>query len=281
MAPRQPKTKEAVLDQIINDMLDTLQDSVGLFHIDQRKINEYLKKADTNKSGDFSSYHYIHALIHTIKCEYNLAEKKYKTALRLSSNNIPMLNNYATLLVDAGSYEEAFNIAQKLINDFRVTERITYNIIYNLMLRTLDVKYFDPFLENNDVMDYLKPVYALKSLKDGLSEISISIDEYRNFMAFLCDFIWKETRQNFRPRFTIVNDSEEYLLIEVFLDINSDEMLYLDSKFKEEYIDHIFDNNKYDSLGKFVVSFNQESSRHDNTKNPNDLYLGIKEGLMV
>lgn len=281
MAPHQPKTKEELLDQIINDILSNLQDGVGLFQIDRKKINEYLKNADANKSGDFAAYHYIHALIHTIKCEYNLAETKYKTALRLSPNNTPMLNNYATLLVDAGSYEEAFNIAQKLINDFRVTDRITYNIIYNLMLRTLNIKYFKPFLENRDVMNYLKPVYALKSLKDGLSEVNISIDEYRNFMAFFCDFIWKETRQNFRPRFTIVNDSEEYLLIEVFLDVNSDEVLYLDSKFKEEYIDHIFDNNKYDSLGKFVVSFNQKSSRYDNTRNPDDLYLGTKQGLMI
>ena len=78
MAPRQPKTKEAVLDQIINDILDTLQDSVGLFHFDQRKINEYLKKQILTSQGTFHPYHYIHALIHTIKCEYSLAEKNIK-----------------------------------------------------------------------------------------------------------------------------------------------------------------------------------------------------------
>ena len=91
----------------------------------------------------------------------------------------------------------------------------------------------------------------------------------------------KRTRQQFIPRFSIDNGLDRHLKIEVFLNINTQEAAELNSEFTTYFVDYIFDKERHDLSGKFLVFFKQQKSRYDGTESPDALYLGINEELVA
>lgn len=286
MTTRQPKTKEEVLNDISNEILNNyLEGASGLCKFSKREFNKYLKQADVNKSGDFAMFHYIHALIYTVQHKYESAREKYIAALRINPSNVAVLNNYAALLIDLCCYDEAFEIVNKLINLYKLNGDVTINSLIRLSVRTLSTSYLDGFSEekvtpeNNQIKFKLSE--QITALEKDIQEIGISNKEYTEYFEFLSKFILNETNQTFHPRFSIDNGLDRQLNIEVFLDINSEEASYLDSEFRSLYLDYIFDNERHNLLGKFVVFFRQKKNRYDGTENLEALYLGMNKELVA
>lgn len=286
MTTRQPKTKAEVLNDISNEILDKYLEGVtGLCEFKERSFKKYLEQAEKNKTGSFATYHYILALIYTAQHKYESAYKKYKVALNLNAYDIPTLNNFATLLVNMNKYDEAFEVLDKLITDYNVNIESTFNNIIKISLRTLDSSYLNRFSDNKLAFIYfedtLKVKPQLNDLRNDIQEIGILVKEYTEYLEFLSKFVLEKTNQTFYPRFSIDNGLDKQLNIEVFLDINSEEASYLDSEFRNLYLDYVFDNELHNLLGKFVVFFRQCKNRYDGTKNPDALYLGMNTELVA
>jgi len=286
MATLQPKTKQEILNDISNGILNNyLEGMSGLCRLSTKEFNKYLKQADANKSGDFAMFHYIHALIYTAQHKYEDAHGKYVAALRINSSNVAILNNYATLLIDLCRYDKAFEIVNKLMKLYNLNGDVTINSLIRLSVRTLNTSYLDEISEGKVTPEIyqtkLKLCEQIIALKRDIQEIGISNEEYTEYFEFLSKFVLNETNQTFHPRFTIDNGLDGQLNIEVFLDINSKEVSYLDSEFRSLYLDYIFDNERQNLLGKFVVFFRQKKNRYDGTDNLDALYLGMNKELVA
>lgn len=280
MAPRQPKDKEQFLDDLSNEIVSRyLERKSGLFVANDKELKSYLRKADTNRGGNYATYHYINALIYTIKCQYNKAIHSYNVALQNDPNDVAIMNNYATLLVDIDKCNQAYEIVVKLIKQYKCYSEATMNNLYRIALKTLDVSYFQEFKDDEIVIGYLELTKQFKKLKEDIVKVDISLNEYNEYIQLLSRFISEKTRQNFKPRFSIDNGLDRNLNIEVFLDVDLDEAAYLNSEFKTHYIDYVFDNERHGLLGKFVVFFRQEKNRYNGIENPDALYLGMNEEL--
>lgn len=286
MVPRAPKTKEQVLQEISNEILDEyMLDMSGLCKphtsITRKKLTRLLDKAEKHKEGNYADYHYIYALMHTVLLEYGKALNKYKTALNIAPNDVTILSNYAALLLETHNYKEAAKILEDLILNYKVYDETIMNNFYRIILDTLDFSLLDKFRKDEKVQSYLGQVYELQSLHENLSLIDISIDEYRKFMRLLTDFICRRTRQSFKPRFTINRGLDRNLKIEIFLNVNVDQASQLDSEFQSILLDYVFEHDCFDFLGKFIVFFRQLNSRYDGIEKPDALFLGMNEELIA
>jgi|26BtaG_2_1085354.scaffolds.fasta_scaffold04969_3 hypothetical protein len=280
MAILKPKTKEDALDNISNEILDKyLLNKSGLHAFSECELKKYLDKAEDNKAGNYATYHYIHALVYTVKYQYKNAEYSYKVALQNDSSDLTILSNYTTLLIEMNKYAEAYEIAKDLIRHHKFYKEALMNNLYRIALSTLELSYLEDFADDEIVIGYLKGTEEFLRLREDLSSIEVSVSEYTEFMELLSKFVLQETRQNFRPRFSIDNGLDRNLKIELFLDINADEAVYLDSKFTDFFVDYVFDNNRHDLLGKFVIFFRQDKNRYDGTEDPEALYLGVHEEI--
>lgn len=282
MAPYQPKDKAQFLDALSNEIVNKyLERKSGLLKVDNRELESCLEKADANKDGSYATYHYINALIYTIKCQYNKARHSYNVALTLDPNDVAIMNNYATFLIDNNEYNKAYEIVVKLIRDYKCYGEATMNNLYKIALRKLDTSYFQEFKDDEIVTGYLELTKQFEKLKEDISLVNISLNEYTNFMELLLKFVSEKTRQSSKPRFSIDNGLDKYLNIEIFLDIDLDEAAYLNSEFNTHYVEYIFDNEQYGLLGKFVTFFRQEKNRYNGIENPDVLYLGMNEELVA
>lgn len=280
MTAYDPEEKEKVLDDISNEILNKYFESQsGLYSVDKSDIRKYLKVADENKSGNYATYHYIHALVFLIKLQYENAKKSFMTAIRNAPNDIIILGNYSALLVDMEEYDEAYELIKKLIKHHKVYDAAIMNNLYRMALNNLDVSYFEDFADDNIVTGYLQLTKQFVELRDDIDKVGISLEEYTEFMKILSRFVLNKTRQNFKPRISIVNGLDKHLTVEIFLNINLEEASYLDSEFTECFMDYVFEKDRYDLLGKFVVFFRQEKNRYDGTEHPDALYLGMDEEL--
>lgn len=282
MAPHQPRTKQDVLMDIARNIVGTsLEGQSGLYSINRLKIRGYLKEAEKNKDGNYAYYHYICALISTVEGKLKQAKYSYCVALKNDSNNVVILGNYATLLVDMEEYEEAKTILEKLVMELNFYAPSVINSICRVALNTLDADFLNKFMDNEAASEEMDLVTHLEKLKRDIDLISISLEEYTEFLGLVSSFVLQHTRQNISPRFSINNGLDRNLKIEVFLDVNGDEMSYLNRAFTTYFVDYIFDNDRHDLSGKFLVFFKQQASRYDGTENPDALYLGMNEELVA
>lgn len=280
MAPLQPKTKHALLVDIGNDIVSTcLEKPTGIYSVNKLKMQKYLNDAEKNKAGSYADFHYIHALVNTVQGDLKAAKYSYSVALKNDSHNAVILGNYATLLVDMHKYDEAKNILERLIVDLKLHDETVQHSVYRIALNTLDLSFLSRFKENK--MFTLNPYLTtqISQLKEDIGYIDISIEEYTDFIKLLTSFILSKTRQNFQPRFSINNGLDKNLVVEVFLDMNSDEASSLNSEFTTLFVENTFENGNYELLGKFIIFFKQRQSRYDGSENPDCLYLGMNEEL--
>lgn len=282
MASRQPRTKEEILTDIINNIVGTsLENQSGIYSINRLKIRGYLNEAEKNKAGGYADYHYIRALISTVEGKLKDAKYSYSVALKNEPNNLVILGNYVTLLVDMNEYEEAKAILEKLMLESKLYDSSVINSICRIALNTLDTDFLKKFTGNKVATEDTDLVMHLDKLKEDIDLISISLEEYTEFLGLVSSFVLKHTRQNLSPRFSVNNGLDRNLKIELFLNINGDEASYLNTEFTSYFVDYVFDNDRHDLLGKFMVFFKQQASRYDGTENPDALYLGMNEELVA
>lgn len=282
MAPRQPKTKQDVLTDIARNIVSTsLEDQSGLYSINKLRIRGYLNEAEKSKTGDYAYYYYIRALISTV--EGNLKEAKYNycVALKNDSNNVVILGNYATLLVDMEEYEEAKIVLEKLVVDSNFYAFGVINSICRIALNTLDTDFLNKFTGGKADVEDTDLIMHLEKLKEDIYLISISLEEYTEFLGLVSSFVLQHTRQNPSLRFSVNNGLDRNLKMEVFLDVNGNEASYLNTEFTTYFVDYVFDKDRHDLMGKFLVFFKQQASRYDGTENPDALYLGMNEDLVA
>ena len=282
MAPRQPRTKQDVLMDIARNIVGTsLEGQSGLYSINRLKIRGYLKEAEKHKDGDYAYYHYICALISTVEGKLKQAKHSYCVALKNNSSNVVILGNYVTLLVDMEEYEEAKTILEKLVVESNFYAPSVVNSLCRIALNTLDNDFLNKFTGSEAASEDMDLATHLEKLKRDIDLISISLEEYTEFLGLVSSFVLQHTRQNISPRFSINNGLDRNLKIEVFLDITADESSYLNAEFTTYFVDYVFDNDRHDLLGKFIVFFKQEKNRYDGTENPDALYLGMNEELVA
>lgn len=280
MPPIEPKTKYDLLIDIGNDIVSTcLEKPKGIYSINKLRMQKYLSDAEKNKTGSYADFHYIHALVSTVQGDLPAAKRSYSVAVQNDSHNAVILGNYATLLVDMHKYNDAKNILKRLIIDLKLYDETVQHSVYRIALNTLDFSFLSMFKDNK--MFALSPLITtqISQLKEDISYVDISIEAYKDFMKLLTSFVLSKTRQNFQPRFSINDGLDKNLVIEVFLDINSDEASELNSEFTTHFVENTFANGNYELLGKFLVFFKQRQSRYDGSENPDSLYLGMNEEL--
>ncbi|KRG34230.1 MULTISPECIES: tetratricopeptide repeat protein [unclassified Psychrobacter] len=286
MTIRPKNSKQEILSNVLSDIIDEFFSQQRGIVIPATNIilKDYLKKADENKEGGPSIYYLIQALAEMAKGNIQAAEKFCSNATRLDPNHPTIMSNYATILYLLGRHEEVKKIVKKLFDEKNVSPKRDSAVSTNLMhssLVTLDTSYYESSNAIstingwNDVVDYIKRI------KNDLHEVDISSNEHTEFMEQLELFLFVKTRQMAAYRLSIENGLDRYLKIEVFLDINADEASYLNSEFTTHFVDYVFDKDRHDLLGKFVVFFKQNESRHDGTENSDALYLGMNEELVA
>tara|TARA_R110002051_G_scaffold303631_1_gene372625 strand:+ start:9561 stop:10409 length:849 start_codon:yes stop_codon:yes gene_type:complete len=282
MAPRQPKTKEEALRSLLNDLIEEyLLNQKGIVTVNDFALQGALKKAEKNKEGGLDSYYLVKALVNVIQGRLNTAEGEFKKALRISPNDPVILTNYSVALRLLNKNNESNEILIKVIKEFKFFEdSMLNNILFN-SIPELEIKYLQ------EVTQYLETdrmngiIDGLISLKEDLQEIDISFSEFQEVVELLRSMVNKRTRQQFIPRFSIDNGLDRHLKIEVFLNINTQEAAELNSEFTTYFVDYIFDKERHDLSGKFLVFFKQQKSRYDGTESPDALYLGINEELVA
>lgn len=280
MAPLQPKTKHDLLIDIGNDIVETyLEKQTGIYSVNNLRMQKYLSDAEKNKTGSYANFHYIHALVHTVKGELQDAKRSYFIALQNDSHNAAILGNYATLLVDMHRYNDAKDILERLIVELRLHDETVMNSAYRIALSTLDFSFFSRFKDNKMLTLRSDLINEISNLKEDIGRVDISIGEYKEFIKLLSSFVLSKTRQSFQPRFSINNGLDRNLVVEVFLDVNLDQASNLNSEFTTHFVKNVFDNGNYELLGKFLVFFKQKESRYDGSEHPDSLYVGMNEEL--
>ena len=282
MAPRQPKTKEKALNSLVNEIIEGhLLDQKGIVTVNNFALQGFLKRAEENKEGGLDSYYLVKALVNVIKGRLSTAEGEFEKALRLSPNNPVILINYSVVLRLLNKNDEANKILIKVIKEFKFVESSMLNNILFNSIPDLETKYIQELAQYLETDQMNGVIDNLISLKKDLQEIDISLSEFQEVINLLRSMVNRLTRQQFIPRFSINNGLDRNLKIEVFLDVNVDEASYLNTEFTTNFVDYIFDNDRHDLSGKFLVFFKQQKSRYDGTENPDALYLGMNEELVA
>lgn len=282
MAPRQPRTKEEALNFLVNEIIEGhLLDQKGIVTVSDFTLQGFLRRAEENKEGGLDSYYTAKALINVIQGRLSAAEGEFKKALRISPNNPFILINYSVALRLLNKNDEASKILIKVIKDFNFFEdSMLSNILFN-SIPELETKYLQEVAQYLEIDEMNVVINSFILLKKDLQEIDISLSEFQEVMGLLRSMVNTLTRQQFIPRFSINNGLDRNLKIEVFLNVDGDEASYLNTEFTTYFVDYVFDNDRHDLMGKFLVFFKQQASRYDGTENPDALYLGMNEELVA
>lgn len=280
MTPPEPKTKHDILIDMGNHIVNEhLEKQTGLCCVDNSVLKQYLDVAEKNKTGSYADFHYIKALVHTVKGNLKEAKRSYSVAIQNDSSNPVILGNYATLLIDMHEYDNAKVILRKLISGLKLDSSTVWYSVFRIALNTLNPSIFNEFFEMEKITSDTNLINEISKLKEDISYIDISTKEYTEYIELLSSFVLRKTRQNFQPRFSINRGLEKNLTIEVFLNINQDQASYLNTEFTTDFVNSVFEKGNYELLGKFLVYFKQKKNRNDGSENPDALYLGMNEEL--
>ncbi|MDN3397704.1 hypothetical protein QL919_03055 [Psychrobacter sp. APC 3426] len=286
MTLRPKKSKQDVLRDILDDIIsEYFSNQKGIvLPATNASLKAYLDKAEKNMQGAPAIYYLIKGLAEMAKGNIKATEKHFVNALRLDPSHPTIMANYATILYLLKRYTKVQEIVRQLFEEKNVSPKGDSAVNTNLMhssLVTLDTSYCESSKVIDSIDGWREIVTSIKKIKADINEVDISSAEYTEFLGELESFIFLKTRQMATYRLSIENGLDRYLKIEAFLDVNADEASYLNSEFTTCFVDYVFDNERHDLLGKFIVFFKQEKSRYDGTKKPDSLYLGMSEELVA
>lgn len=300
MSLHQPKSKAQAINDIKNDVISRYLKSAHSGLINPNEI--YLIRAEQQIKrlkgsdfvvDDFISYYSALAIVAAARGNLDQAKTLYSKVIDLRPNDLDHLSNYNNTLVGACRFSEA----QDFIEDYFANKDMNYEILFNLYvcnLRNLDFRNFIKYYEKirfKDVLSIktkkeLEVIYnfsgQLDSLIEDLPSIGIDIKTYSEFFDVLYSFHRKYLYDSFNIRFSIENDDEQYLIVEVIANISIEECLFLTSKFESVLVDYAVKTNRDDILSKFLVYYkNQEIIQEVEGYCSNSIYLGMSEGLVV
>lgn len=281
MAPRQPKTKEDALIDIGNELIKTLRSSKGLLTIDTPKLKKLSTEAQKNKDGDPAKYWAINSFISMLKGDYSNAYKHYKNAWILNSNSFELMLNYPALLFRLNYFEE---LQTKTLGYLKQNPNVNQFLtqLVNTSYILLDTEVLSEALDVFKARDELDRIISYKGseainfipkFKDMLNEIELEKNDYVESMMFLNSFISKNTLESYISRLSVELNNDEFVRVEVFFEITSEQALHLNKEFDDCYIKYSMEEEAFDRLSKFIVYFKPRSDIKDERKDIHSTFI--------
>lgn len=300
MAPNQPITNaqaiESIKDEVITKYLASYHTGLinpnDLFLIRAEKAIETLRKSSTFSAGDYVCYYAAKAIVATAKGDLYKAEQLYFKAIKLSPNNSDYLSDYNNILLGSGR----FNEVQEYIENHLSKGGQRYEFLFNLYICSLKNLEFSNFLNyygeirNKDVLseenkrDLEKlSVFSqqLNRMKKDLEAIDVDVATYSEFFDVFYDFYRKNFYDSLYISCSIENSEDQYIAIDVFVDVTIGESLSLTSRFENILVKHAVESGRDDILSKFLVYFKSVDTLRENSHVQGSIYLGMNEEWIV
>lgn len=300
MTNSQPRTNAQEIESIKNEVITKyltsyhtgLIDSDALFLSRAERAIEKLKESGSFSAIDYACYYAAKAIIATAKGDLHKAEQLYLKAIKLSPNNLDSLSNYNNILLGAGRFSEA----QEYIENYLAKGGQKYEFLFNLYICSLRNLEFSSFLEhyekirNKDVLSVdskreLEKFFVfsqqLNRMKKDLEAIDIDVATYSEFFDVLYNFHEKTFYDPLYLSFSIENGEDQYIAIDVFVDVTISESLIITSKFENTLVNYAVDSGRDDILSKFLVYYKSLDTLSDESHVKGSIYLGMNEEWIV
>lgn len=289
MITRQPQNKEKILIDVANDLIHKLHAQEGLINFDNIALRRSKVAADKNKEGDFALYYCILSLIETTKANFTEAKRLYDNAMKIDQGRMDILPNYVSLLYRLSELEQTIEKSTEYLKANKSCNTTFMKLIYSsffllqsepLITQTREFVPCSP--DGKSLLETSKElIMIIDQIKIDIESIDISVKEYSEFMALLNKFYSMKSHADFDFRIGIKNGLDQYLKTEVFIDVNVEDIVRLNSEFDSFFIDYAIEHDCLDMLGKFLVAFKLKNSRYDGTDNPESLYIGVNEEMVA
>lgn len=287
---------ESIKDEVITRYLRSyhtgLINPYDLFLSRAEKSIEELKKSGMFSAMDYACYYAAKAIIATAKGDLHKAEQLYLKAIKLSPGNLNSLSDYNNILLGAGRFSEA----QEYIESHLSGGGQKYELLFNLYICSLRNLEFSSFLDhyenirNKDVLSAASKrelekffVFSqqLDKMKKDLESIDVDVATYSEFFDVLYSFHEKTFYDPLYLSFSIESGEDQYIAIDVFVDVTISESLTITSKFENTLVNYAVDTGRDDILSKFLVYYKSLDALRDETYVKGNIYLGMNEEWVV
>ncbi|WP_313596518.1 tetratricopeptide repeat protein [Psychrobacter sanguinis] len=301
MAPRQPKTKLDVLKSIKYELIERYFEThkAGLINPSEFNLKRFEKNIlDSKESikafGDegFIQYYSALGILYAAQGKSQLAKDSYKRAIDLNPADIGHYINYINILINNADFDQAEHEA---VNYLRKTDSSfeALGALYQCGLRNLNFDLFRTMYEKVRFKDYfstgskknLEGLYAfseqLMPLASDLKSIGIDRKVYSEFFDILRRFHSEKLYQQLNFRFCINKLEEQYVSVDVNVDVSTSVALQLTSEIEDRLVKHAIETNNTEILSSFLVYYKSKDMVDQNISFEADIYLGANEDLMV
>lgn len=299
MAPRQPQTIEQAIYDVRSQILVRYLDINNTGLIDPknfflRSAERQLKNFNLNdfSVNDFIAYYSTLALLEAAKGNLPQAKEIYLKAIKLKTDNNSHFSNYNNIVLRSCHFEEA----QQAIEEHFERGGDKYDLLFNLYsccLRKLNFRSFNEMYNKvyaKDVLskkskEELENIYEysvqLELMAEDLKYINIDIDMFSKFFDILYGFHVAKVYDQFNIRFQIENSDEQYLIVEVFVNVSTADAVALTIQFEDKLVKYAAKHGRSDILSKFLVYYKNKEMTQEEIDDRINIYLGMNEGLVV
>ncbi|UNK04389.2 hypothetical protein MN210_08475 [Psychrobacter raelei] len=263
MAPRQPKTKEDALIDIGNELINLLTESKGLEEPDYSQLDNLKAEAYKNLDGGPAKYWAILSFIESLKLNYTAAYSCYQKAWKLGKDNRELMVNYPALLFRMNRFDELFSEAKRYLRSYpSMYQPIVHLLATSYLL--LDTDELEAALELFQEKDEAEcslvrqsrvVINAVPKVIDNLNEIDLDTEVYVDSMKYLNGFISSKTLETYHLRISIEDKYDQFVRVEVFLEITPKQAIELNKQFDSSFIEHVIISENLSALEKFIVYF--------------------------
>lgn len=257
------------------------------FRAAKKNIERLIGKIKT--SEDAVLYSSAMGILYAAQGKFPQAKAEYNKVMKLVSKFGDHFSNYNTVLIGTGDFE----IAKADLEEYFSINGKDFELLLNLFYCScwaLDFTSFQKYYESvrgKDVLPlsikgalefHYKNVEQWENLRDDLSSIGISMSLYSEFYKLLNIFHDKYLYGALRMNFEIDDDEDQCLVIDVYVNVSSSDVLKLTSKFESYMAEYAIVNNKRQLLSKFLVFFKDNKVRRED--NLSYIYLS-SDSLVV
>lgn len=299
MTSRQPQTKEQAIYDIRSQILARYLDinNTGLINPKDfflRNAERQLKNFNLNdfSVSDFIAYYSTLALLEAAKGRLPQAKEIYLKAIKLKIDINNHFSNYNNIVVRSCDFEEA----QQAIEEHFERDGDKYDLLFNLYsccLRKLNFRSFNEMYSKVYAKDILSKktkeelgiLYEysvqLELMAEDLKHINIDIDMFSEFFDILYGFHVGKVYDQFNTRFQIENSDEQYLVVEVFVNVSTADAVALTIQFEDRLVKYAAKHERSEILSKFLVYYKNKEMTQEEIDDRINIYLGINEDLVI
>lgn len=234
------------------------------FRAAKKNIERLIGKIDTPE--DAILYSSAMGILYAAEGKFPQAKVEYSKVIKLAPKFGDHFSNYNTVLIGTGDFE----IAKADLEEYFSNDGKDFELLLNLFYCscwTLDFTSFKNYYESVRGMDILplgikgrlefhyQNIEQWEKLGADLSSIGIDIDLYSEFYKLLNIFHDKYLYGALRMHFEIDDDEDQCLIIDVYANISSSDVLKLTSKFESYMVEYAVANDNRQLLSKFLVFF--------------------------